>query len=115
MTKYPSGAVTWAQDPTKTHPERPVIVLAHADRPYSSVECTVACLGTDADRYDQSTPEIEDRHLIGITFEKPTHLLPWALYTIPPGTLSRGKPTGQLSSAGEKLVGELLYKLVRGG
>jgi len=115
MSKHPSGTVTWAQDPTQAHPERPVIVLSHEDRPFSGIECTVVCLGTEAQKYDHPTPELEDKHLTGITFGNPTYLLPWALYTIPPGSLLEGKPIGQLSPEGEKLVAESLYKLVRGG
>lgn len=115
MTKHPTGTITWARDPTDAHPERPVIVLSHEDRPFSGLECTVMCLGTDGDEYDHPAPELEDRHLVGITFGDSTYLLPWALYTIPPSSLLQGKPIGQLSSEGEKLVAESLYKLVRGG
>ncbi|MFB6267475.1 MAG: type II toxin-antitoxin system PemK/MazF family toxin [Halodesulfurarchaeum sp.] len=115
MRKYPSGTITWAQDPTGTHPERPVVVISHADRPYNSVECTVVCLGTNGDQYDHQTPELTDNHCIGITFGSQTYLLPWAIYTIAPSSLLQGKPIGQLSKEGEKLVAESLYKLVRAG
>lgn len=115
MSPYPTGTITWAADPTGAHPERPVVVLAHEDRPYSSVECTVVCLGTDGARYDHPTPELEAGHRIGIDFGSATYVLPWALYTVPPGSLLQGTPMGQLTADGEKLVAEALYTLVRGG
>ena len=52
MSKYPAGTVAWAFDPTDAHDERPVIILSHENRPFSSVECTVMCLGTGAKNYD---------------------------------------------------------------
>lgn len=76
MSKHPSGTVTWARDPTEAHPDRPVIVLSHEDRPFSGIECTVVCLGTAADTYDHPTLAIENQHLIGLTFSNPTYLLP---------------------------------------
>jgi len=113
MTKHPTGTVTWAQDPTGAHHERPIIILSHQNRPYNSSECTVVCLGTDSSKHPHTTPEITDKHLNGITFGSTTYLLPWALYTIAPGALLPGKPVGQLTEVGEQFVGEALYKLAR--
>lgn len=113
MTKHPTGTVTWARDPTKMHDERPVIVLSHEKRSYNSTECTVVCLGTDSSTHAHATPEIKGRHLNGIQFGSTTYLLPWSLYTIPPSSLLPGKPIGQLTEEGEKLVGEALHKLAR--
>lgn len=114
MRKFPTGTVTWATDPMGAHRERPIIVLSHEDRPYNSMECTVVCLGTDGSKYDRATPELEGNHLNGIQFGSRTYLLPWALYTIPPSGILNGKPMGQLTDDGKKLVGEALYRLARG-
>lgn len=103
MSKFPVGTVIWAVDPTEAHDKRPVIILSHDTRPFSSVECTVMCLGTGANDYDHYTPELTDDHLSGISFSNRTYLMPWALYTIPPGTLLTEKAHGILSESGERL------------
>ncbi|MFB6362074.1 MAG: hypothetical protein ABEH59_12240 [Halobacteriales archaeon] len=72
-------------------------------------------MGTDSDRSDHPPPELEARHLDGISFGTATYRLPWALYTIPPGSLLQGNPIGQLTADGEQLVAEALFRLVRGG
>lgn len=111
MTKLPAGTITWATDPTNAHDERPVVVLAHENRPFSSVECTVMCLGTGANDYDQYTPEITDRHLSGISFSDRTFLMPWALYTIPPGAIQMER-RGKLNEDGKRLVKKGLISLL---
>ncbi|MDZ7850684.1 MAG: hypothetical protein U5K70_07790 [Halodesulfurarchaeum sp.] len=114
MAKYPSGTVAWAVDPTGAHETRPVIVLAHENRPYNSVECTIMSLGTEPDKYDHYTPQLEESHLTGINFGKPTVLLPWSLYTIPPSTIEAGRAHGTLTAEGEKLVKKGLLSLFTG-
>lgn len=111
MTKFPAGTVTWATDPTDAHPDRPVVVLSHEKRPYSSVECTVMCLGTGAAKFDHYTPELTASHLSGISFSEASYLMPWALYTIPPGAVLSGKPRGTLTEEGETLVKKGLLSL----
>jgi hypothetical protein len=58
MSKLSAGDVCWARDPTDAHPQRPVIVLAHDTHPFSATDCTVMCIGTNAGRYQQTTPKI---------------------------------------------------------
>ena len=111
MTKFSAGAVTWAVDPTGAHDERPIIVLSHENRPFNSVECTVMCLGTNAKNYDHHAPELEADHLSGISFTDTTYLMPWALYTIPPGALQVGKARGDLTESGERLGKKALISL----
>ena len=111
MTTFPAGTVAWASDPTNAHDERPLIVLSHENRPFSSVECTVMCLGTSAKHYDHYAPELEDDCLSGITFTDTTYLMPWALYTIPPGAVQTGKARGELTEKGEHLVKKALIGL----
>ncbi len=111
MTKFPTGTVTWANDPTNAHDDRPVIVLSHENRPFNSVECTVMCVGTGAKNYDHYAPELKDEHLSGISFNNKTYLMPWALYTIPPGAIRTGKASGELTETGENLVKKGLLSL----
>lgn len=111
MTTFPAGTVAWAFDPTDTHDDRPVVVLSHEKRPFSSVECTVMCLGTRAQQYNHYTPELPDTHLSGISFSDTTYLMPWALYTIPPGAIQTGKAQGELTEEGERLVKKGLVSL----
>lgn len=110
-TKFPAETVTWAVDPTGAHDTRPIIVLSHENRPFNSVNCTIMCLGTSATGYDHYAPELEDKHLSGISFGSTTYLMPWSLYTIPPGTIQGGKPTGTLTEAGTRLVKKGLISL----
>ena len=111
MTKFTAGTVAWANDPTDAHDERPVIILSHENRPFSAVECTVMCLGTSAKNYDHYAPELEDEHLSGISFTDTTYLMPWALYTIPPGAIQAGKAHGELTGEGKRLVKKALISL----
>lgn len=111
MTKFPAGTVAWATDPTGAHDDRPVVVLAHENRPFSSVECTVMCVGTGAKQYDHYSPELESKHLSGISFGDPTYLMPWALYTVPPGSIRTGRVRGELTEEGERLVKKALIAL----
>lgn len=111
MTKFTAGTVAWASDPTEAHATRPVIVLSHEKRPFSSVECTVMCLGTGAKNYDHYSPKLEDEHLSGVSFTNTTYLMPWALYTIPPGAIQMGKAHGELTEDGERLVKKALISL----
>lgn len=114
MTAFPAGTVAWATDPTGTHDDRPVVVLSHENRPFSSVECTVMCLGTSANTYEHYTPELTDEHLSGISFPRSTHLMPWALYTIPPGAVQTARGRGELTSDGERVVKKALVSLLTG-
>lgn len=111
MDKFPAGTIGWAQDPTGAHDDRPVIVLSHENHPFSATDCTVMCAGTEAVKYDHSTPELEETHISGISFSDTTYLMPWALYTIPPGAIRTGTSIGNLTDAGEKLVKKELIKL----
>ncbi|EMA54500.1 hypothetical protein [Halococcus salifodinae] len=111
MTKFSAGTVAWAIDPTDAHDERPVIILSHEKRPFSSVECTVMCLGTGAKNYDHYSPELEDDYLSGVSFTNTTYLMPWALYTIPPGAIQTGKASGELTEKGERFVKKALISL----
>lgn len=115
MSKYPAGTITWVgEDPHGTKEERPVVVIAHRGRPYSSVECTVMCLGHGSSRHEHSTPELEkDKHYTGMTFSKPTHLLPWSIHTIPPGAILSSRGQGQLTTEGKKLVVREFAKLMQ--
>lgn len=109
MSRYPSGTVCWVQDPTNAHPDRPAVVLCHETHPFGATDCTIMCLGTSASKYpNQYTPEVEDEHLKGISLGQRSYLMPWALYTIPPGAIIQGKPIGQLTAAGEKEVKKAL-------
>ena len=63
------------------------------------------CLGHGSKHEAHSTPELEaDTHFTGISFSKPTHLLPWSIHTIPPSAILQGRTRGQLTTAGKKLV-----------
>lgn len=112
MTTFASGTVAWAFDPTGAHDDRPVVVLSHENRPFNSVECTVMCVGTSANTYDHYTPELTDEHLSGISFPRSTFLMPWALYTIPPGAIQTGRAQGALTADGERLVKKALISLL---
>jgi hypothetical protein len=70
------------------------------------------CIGTSAGKYQQTTPELEDKHLNGISFTDTSYLMPWALYTIPPGTIMNGKASGTLTDAGRTLVKKSLISLL---
>ncbi|AUX09097.1 hypothetical protein AArcSl_1468 [Halalkaliarchaeum desulfuricum] len=70
------------------------------------------CVGTSAGKYQQTTPELENEHLDGISFNDTTSLMPWALYTIPPGTIMNGKTKGELTEGGRRLVKKSLISLI---
>jgi len=112
MSRLPAGTVCWARDPTDAHSERPVVVLSHDTHPFGATDCTVMCIGTSAGKYQQTTPELEDHHLDGLSFSDTSYLMPWALYTIPPGTLVDGKATGELTEDGRRLVKKALISLL---
>lgn len=114
MTKYPSGTILWVSpDPHERKEQRPVVVVRHRGRPYSSVECTVMCLGHGAQNEQHRTPELEkDTHYTGISFSKATHLLPWSIHTIPPGATLQGRQ-GQLTAEGKKLVVREFAKMMK--
>lgn len=112
MAKFPAGTIGWAQDPTGAHRERPVIVLCHENRPFSATDCTVMCAGTEAVKHDYDTPKLEPEHITGISFSDTTYLMPYALYTIPPGAILTGKPRGRLTDVGRTLVKKELVKLL---
>lgn len=111
MTKFAAGTVAWAIDPTGAHDVRPIIILSHEQRPFNAVECTVMCLGTGAKNYDHYAPVLTDEHLAGMSFSNTTYLMPWALYTIPPGAIQLGKAHGELTEKGERLVKKALISL----
>jgi hypothetical protein len=70
------------------------------------------CVGTSAGKYQQTTPELKDKHLTGISFNETSYLMPWALYTIPPATLMNGNTAGELTEEGRKLVKKSLISLL---
>jgi hypothetical protein len=70
------------------------------------------CIGTSAGKYQQTTPELKDKHLNGISFTDTSYLMPWALYTIPPGTIMNGKANGTLTEVGRTLVKKSLISLI---
>jgi hypothetical protein len=112
MSKLSAGDIRWARDPTDAHPQRPVIVLAHETHPFSATDCTVMCVGTSAGKYQQTTPELRDEHFTGISFNDTSYLMPWALYTIPPGTVMNGNAAGKLTEEGRRLVKKSLISLI---
>jgi len=112
MSKLSAGDVCWAQDPTDAHSQRPVVVLAHETHPFSATDCTVMCIGTSAGKYHQTTPELTEKHLDGISFSNTSYLMPWALYTIPSATILNGTTTGELTQEGRTLLKKSLISLV---
>ena len=94
----------WARDPTDAYPQRPIIVLSHDTHPFSATDCTVMCIETSSEKYQQTTPELKDEHLNGISFVDPSYVMPWALYTIAPGAIMNGKMSGKLTEDGRRLV-----------
>jgi len=70
------------------------------------------CIGTSAGKYPQTTPELEDEHLDGISLGETSYLMPWALYTIPPGTIMNGSTKGELTEDGRTLLKKSLISLV---
>ena len=112
MSKLSAGDVCWAQDPTGAHPQRPVVILAHETHPFSATDCTVVCVGTSAGTYQQTTPELKDEHLDGISFDDTSYLMPWALYTIAPGSILNGNMKGELTEGGRRLVKKSLISLL---
>lgn len=115
MTKFSAGTIAWCSpDPTGGHDDRPVIVLSHETRPFSSMNCTVMGLGTSASSYDHSTPKLEDHHYSGISLAEDTYLMPWSLHSIPPGCIQSGRATGSLTSDGKELVKRELVRLMMG-
>lgn len=69
-------------------------------------------VGTSAGKYQQTTPELKDEHLNGISFNDTSYLMPWALYTIAPGTIMNGKAKGELTEDGRKLMKKSLISLL---
>lgn len=70
------------------------------------------CVGTSAGTYQQTTPELKDEHVDGISFTDTSYLMPWALYTIAPGTIVNGKAAGELTEDGRRLVKKSLISLL---
>jgi len=70
------------------------------------------CIGTSAGKYQQTTPELKNEHLHGISFNETSYLMPWALYTVPPGTIMNGKAAGKLTENGRRLVKKSLISLL---
>jgi hypothetical protein len=71
------------------------------------------CIGTSAGEYEHYAPELEDKHLKGISFNKTNYLMPWALYTISPGSIHNGRVMGELTDEGKKLVKMSLIRLLK--
>lgn len=115
MTRFPRGTVAFADDPFDVHTNpRPVVIISPENRPYGDEECTIVCLGTNAEeRYDLQTPHLSNNYIDGLDFNRETYVLPWALYTIPLDTIDESEPVGQLSRDGMKLVAQSIYKLMR--
>jgi len=112
MSKLSAGDVCWARDPTGAHPQRPVVVLAHETHPFSATDCTVMCVGTSAGAYQQTTPELTDEHLDGISFTDTSYLMPWALYTVALGAVMNGNTKGELTESGRRLLKKSLISLI---
>jgi len=70
------------------------------------------CVGTSAGKYQQTTPELKDEHLNDISFSDRSYLMPWALYTIAPGSIMNGKTKGELTEDGRRLVKKSLISLI---
>jgi len=70
------------------------------------------CVGTSAGKYQQTTPELTEKHFTGISLNDTSYLMPWALYTIPPGSIMEGKPKGELTESGRKLLKKSLISLL---
>lgn len=115
MAKHPAGTIPWvSEDPHRRKDRRPVIVIRHEERPYSSVECTVTCFGHGSRDHDHSTPGLEkDTGFTGITFSKATYVLPWSIHTIPPGAILENQGQGQLTTGGKKVVVREFAKMLR--
>ncbi|SFH45484.1 hypothetical protein SAMN04488066_104184 [Halorubrum aquaticum] len=70
------------------------------------------CVGTSAGAYQQTTPELTDEHLDGISFTDTSYLMAWALYTIAPGTIMNGNTKGELTESGRRLLKKSLISLI---
>jgi hypothetical protein len=70
------------------------------------------CVGTSAGKYQQTTPELKAEHLNDISFNNTSYLMPWALYTIAPGSIMNGKTKGELTENGRKLMKKSLISLL---
>jgi hypothetical protein len=70
------------------------------------------CLGHGSSQHNHSTPELESKHLSGISFNKTTYIMPWAMYTIPPGSIKDWKAMGNLTTAGKRLVQQEFVKML---
>ena len=90
----------------------PIIILAHDTHPFSATDCSVRCVGTTNGKYQETTPEFEAEHLDGISFSDTFYLMPWALYTIPPGIIQNGRRKCKLTDAGRTLLKKSLISLV---
>lgn len=74
----------------------------------------MVCLGTKAkERYELTTPRLTNDLINGLDFHRETYVPPWALYTIPLGTIDDSEPQGQLGDAGMKLVAQSVYRMMR--
>jgi hypothetical protein len=104
-----------ADDPFEVHSNpRPGVVLSPENRPYGDEECTVVCLGTHAEeRYELDAPHLSNEYIDGLSFNRKTYVLPWALYTIPLGTIDESEPIGQLGDDGTKLAAQSIYRMMR--
>jgi hypothetical protein len=69
------------------------------------------CIGTSVAKFQHPTPELEQDHYSGISFNKTPHLLPWALRTIAPGALNTSRSVGKLTDDGVQEVKKALLLL----
>lgn len=114
MSRHPRGTVAFVEDPFDVHTNPRPVVLSPENRPYADEECTVVCLGTNAEeRYELHTPHLSNDYIDGLDFNRRTYVLPWALYTIPVETVDNSEPIGLLSDDGMKLVAQSIYRLMR--
>ena len=82
------------------------------DRLYNAVDCTVMCIGTPSKQPYPYTPTlVAGTHYTDIDLSDGSYLMPYALYTIPPGSLKVSRATGTLTDAGETLVKKGLISL----
>lgn len=110
---YPLGSLVFASDPTGAHEApRPVIVISDVNRPYLDQECTVVCLSSQNGYSHEVTPLPQDC-VTGLVLKKTSHIMPWALYTIPLSAVDDEQPSGSLTEDGLELVASAIDNMVR--
>ena len=110
---YPQGSLVFAADPTGAHSNpRPVIVISDVDRPYVEQEATVVCLTTQSD-YSYEVMELPSSVLDGVELRKTSHVMPWAIYTIPLSSIRDNLPSGTLTTEGLELIADVVDGMIR--